>query len=528
MKCAPNDWIGKPATRLKMSRMAGLLRPFAIALFAAGCLAPGLFGQINGTTAGAPTSLERGKTTEGELAEGQSHEYSFTLQAGQYARVLVDQRSINIAVTVFAPDGKELFAGDSYPIGESESAEIIGESSGVFRLRLQASEPAAPKGRYTISLKDIEPATERHQMRVAAAAEYARSMTSFMQGARESILKSIDQLGKALAHWRAAGDRAGEALALVRISLAHAEIGNQEKALEYAAQAFPVAHDSHDPLTEARALDCLGQANFYFGDKRKAIAYFEQALPLMRAAGARAPVGATLSSLAVAYSRTGDKRQALAHFDEAMRIFRELQDRRMIAEVAGNMGVTYDDLGEYQRALESHQTDLALKRELGDRPNEAIAWNNIGTAYAGLAEYQKALDAYTSALQINRSTDNRRYVAINLNNIAWIYDQLADHQRALTFYRESLEIVRKVNDRRMVAVTINNIAETLADLGEYQKAAELHQEALSFAASQGRPMARRTRSAISARSMPGSGIATEPGIISNRLLRSTELPATVT
>src|SRR5437016_2435750 len=101
-------------------------------LFASGYLAVALYGQTSGVTASESTLLERGKTHERQLSEGQAHEYSFTLQAGQYAKVSIDQRSINVAVTVFAPDGKELFTGDSETIGESESAELIGDVSGNY------------------------------------------------------------------------------------------------------------------------------------------------------------------------------------------------------------------------------------------------------------------------------------------------------------------------------------------------------------------------------------------------------------
>lgn len=438
-------------------------------------LAAALDGQTTGSM-----PLQPGKTVERQLASGQSHEYSLAIRAGQYARVLVDQRSINLAVTVFGPEGRELFAADAAGIGEAEPAEWIAKVGGSYRIRLAPSEPQAPNGSYAVTLEGVEPATERHAMRVAGTAEFARAMTSYKKGTRAAMLEAADRLGRALAHWRAAHDRALEVRALVPLALVHAELGNQQKAQEYAAQSLPAARDSHDSRAEARALDCIGQVRYYFGDKREAIGYYEKALMLMRAAGGRAAEGSTLSNLAVAYSRTGEKRKALALLEEALRIFQGLQDRRMMAEVAGNMGVTYDDLGEYQKALESHQRDLALKRELDDRPNQAIAWNNVGIAYSGVAAYQKALDAYTAALEINRSMDNRRSVAINLNNIAWVYEQLADRSHALAFYQQSLEIVRKLNDPRLIGVTLNNIAEIHADSGDYRKSAVLHAEALSF------------------------------------------------
>jgi len=478
MTHSPNDWPGIPAELWETCLKARVRLCIPLFLLMAGWTTSVLGSQPAPAQAAEPTFLEPGKTIERQLAGGQSHEYQFILQEAQYARVSVEQRNINVAVVVLAPDGKQVFAGDAYPIGQAEPVELIAGNTGVYRLRVATSERNAPSGRYEMTLRDVEPSTERHKIRIAAARAFAEAMTLYRQGTREAMLKAIGHLEDALAQWRALQDLVEQASMLYTISLTYMEIGNQQDALKYASEALPVARASHDRTIEGRALDSLGDVQNYFGDKRKAIEYYEQALPLMRTTGDQAGEGHTLNDLAVAYSQTGEKRKALFLFDRAVEIFRELQDRHMLAEVAGNTGMTYDSVGEYQRALESHRQALALQRELADPASESIALNNIATAYTGLGEFQKALDAYIAALDINRSLDNRRSVAINLNNIAWVHDSFGDRQRALKVYQEALEIIRSVKDQRTIAAILNNIAEIYANLGDYRKAVELHNEAL--------------------------------------------------
>src|SRR5215469_5580357 len=208
--------------------------------------------------------LDAGKLVEGHLEDGESHEYTFTLAAGEYARVLVEQRSIKLAVSVSGPRGEEILSAASEAIGEIESAEIVAEASGNFRLRLAPSEAHPPAGEYTITLKAVEPATERHRMRVAAALEFARAMTAYNRGTRAGMLKALEQLENALAGWRAAQDRIGESRALVTIAVIQAEAGNEVKAIESAAQALTAAQATGDGLAEARARDALGQVQYYF------------------------------------------------------------------------------------------------------------------------------------------------------------------------------------------------------------------------------------------------------------------------
>jgi CHAT domain-containing protein/Flp pilus assembly protein TadD len=453
---------------------------FAFLVVAAARLLAQTGGGVAAVQPAESMQLQPEKAIERQLQGGQSHEYRLPLQAGQYARVRADQISIDVSIACVGPDGTERFAVDTSPIGDPEDAELIADVSGVYRLRVIASEPQAPDGRYEIALRDMATATERHKERVAAARAFAQGMESYRRGTRQAMLQALDDFSNALTHWRAAEDRVEAAKTLYTSGSISIEIGNQKEALEQSTEALALAQAANDFRAQARALKTIGEVHHTFGDLRKAIGYYEQALPLMRTSGDRAGEGSALSNLAVAYAHTGEKPKALTLFGQAEQIFRELHDRRMIAEVAGNRGVTLDNLGEYQAALESHQQNLALKRELGERGSQAVALNNIGTAYSGLGEYQKALDAYTAALEINRSLDNRRSAGINLNNIAWVYNRLADYRRAVTFYQESLDIVRALNDQHTTAVTLNNIAEIHARLGDYDKALQLHLEALSL------------------------------------------------
>ena len=445
---------------------------------ATGWIAIGLGAQTAPLPATEPVLLEAGKTIEGQLSGGQSHKFQFLLQRGQYARVSVEQLNINVALVCVGPDGNEVFAADNSTIGDTEAAELIGHLSGRYQIQVTAPEAHAPSGRYQITLGGIELATERHRMRVSAIRALSQAMKSYRQGTREAMLTAIGQFDGALAGWKSAQARSEEATTLLFMALTHIELGERQKALDFATEGLAAAQASRDRRTEGRAYDSIGEVYNYFGDKVKAIEYYNQAIPLMRAVHDRAGEGNTLNNLGVAYARTGEKRKALDHYDAARQIFGELQDRRMLAEVAGNIGLTYDNLGEYQLALDCHQQDLALKRELGDRPSEAITLNNIGSAYSGLAEYQKALDAYNAALEINRSLDNRWNTAINLNNIAWVYASLGDRRRALSVYQEALAIFRAIQDQRRIATALNNIAEIYADLGDYRKAVEVHNQAL--------------------------------------------------
>jgi hypothetical protein len=137
------------------------MRHGIVILCAVVCLSPGLQAQT-----GEATMLEPGQVLERQLAGVQSHEYLTALETGQYAKLLLDQNSINVVVSCFGPDGILRFEADSSGIGDTEIAELIGDATGMYRFRVTAAEPMAPPGRYSIVLGEITSATERHRNRV--------------------------------------------------------------------------------------------------------------------------------------------------------------------------------------------------------------------------------------------------------------------------------------------------------------------------------------------------------------------------
>jgi CHAT domain-containing protein/Tfp pilus assembly protein PilF len=426
-----------------------------------------------------PTMLEPGKTLERQFASGESHEYRFALDQGQYARINLFQRSINVAVECFGPDGKLRFQQDSHRIDDTEVAELIGDATGTYRLRVTAPDPNAPLGRYNITLAGVEPAAERHETRIAAARAYAQAGKLAKLTGRENLLKIIQSLELAAENWRTAHDLFEEARTLLITGLYYTQYGDPQKALDYETRAMVVAQASGNRRIEGWSYVDYALVVNFVGDKKKAIEYTDRGLPMLREAGDRAGEAAALDNLGRAYLQTGEGAKAIRYFEESMRIYEEIQDRGMVSQVVGNLGVTYDNLGEYQRALGYHQQKLALARELEIPGAEALALNNIASCYSGLGEYQKALDGYTSTLEIARKFDNRRQAAIALHNIAWVYGSLGEPRRALKFYQDALDVLRSMTDQWAMGNTLNNIAATYAELGEFSNALRLHNEALT-------------------------------------------------
>src|SRR5262245_41470421 len=53
-------------------------------------------------------ALELGKAIKREMASGERHDYRIMLAAGEFARIVVEQRGIDVTVTLMAADGEKV------------------------------------------------------------------------------------------------------------------------------------------------------------------------------------------------------------------------------------------------------------------------------------------------------------------------------------------------------------------------------------------------------------------------------------
>jgi CubicO group peptidase (beta-lactamase class C family) len=99
------------------------------------------------------------QTIERSLSGGESHAYSVALEAGQFLFVTVEQRGIDVAVTLQDPSGAIALAVDTRngPAG-LEPVALFPQRSGEHAIEVRSLDENSGPGRYAITLERLEPA----------------------------------------------------------------------------------------------------------------------------------------------------------------------------------------------------------------------------------------------------------------------------------------------------------------------------------------------------------------------------------
>jgi CHAT domain-containing protein/Tfp pilus assembly protein PilF len=425
-------------------------------------------------------SLEPGNPIERELSGGRSHFYKLTMTSGQYLRIAVGQRGIDVLVALLTPDGKKIGEVDSEKstVG-SETISAITEATGAHRIEVRSAEKMAKTGRYEIKVEELRAATAEDKYRIAGES-VSREAERLLSGALEAKRKSIEKYHEALELFRKAGYRNGEAQTLNNIGEVYWYLGETHKALEKFNESLPIFRAAGDRRMESVTLNNIGVVYQLLGELHKASESLNGALPIIREIGDRVEEAITLGNIGTVYWNLGETEKALETYNEALSISREEGDRKREAVGLINTGAVYQSLGEKHRALEKFNEALPIFRALGDRVGEARTLDKIGAAYQSLGETHKALEKLNEALPISRETGNRKEEALILIGFSEVYQSLGETQKALEKLNEALLLMREAGYYDGEAISLLRIARVEQKRGNLPQARQAIEQAVGM------------------------------------------------
>ena len=223
---------------------------------------------------------------------------------------------------------------------------------------------------------------------------------------------AVGEGGRAIAGFRAAGDRANEGYALTITGLAHTYAGEYDAALHDSAAALKLARDARDRAGEITRLNNIGNVFYFEGRYADALEQYESAMRIVKANPSESWSAArrqlTVANLASLYQRLGQYGRALDAYSglHASRAALKIEEQ---AQLLANMGALYRHLGDPVKALETYRAAQNLYRQQQMRTGEIAILINIGIAQAlDLAQLPDALTTFDQALKMAETSGDLR------------------------------------------------------------------------------------------------------------------------
>lgn len=334
--------------------------------------------------------LAPGQSVEREMAGGETHTYEIKLTAGQFMRVVVEQKGIDVAPALSSPDGKLLVESDlTGIIGAREPLSYGAAAGGAYQLVIRANGTPTQSGAYQVRL-ELKAAASAQDSKRLTAEQLFRDSRGLYLAQKYTDAQLSEKLEHSLALWRELDDRYWQAFTLNLIGITYYGAGQSEKAIQPYEQALALWREEKMRAGEATVLNNLGNAYRGLSRYDKAVEYYEQVLAIRRELKDRSGEATSLSDLGEAYERLSRYEKALEYLQPALAINRELKNRLGEVSNLNDIGWLNGRLSRYDKAIEYSEQALAIARELKNRNEEGLAINGLATAYQGLKRYDKA------------------------------------------------------------------------------------------------------------------------------------------
>jgi tetratricopeptide (TPR) repeat protein/tRNA A-37 threonylcarbamoyl transferase component Bud32/class 3 adenylate cyclase len=374
-------------------------------------------------------------------------------------------------------------------------------------------------------------AIDRERGYLEALVSDLASLGTVLKGMRE-YARARDVLLEALALSDAleAGSEAGPSdlshkrpYILHNLANVHRELGDEERALEYLAQASTLTTEKRLPIQLSYHFTSTAHIYLRQGRVEESLALYREAVELTRRAKFVPGLAQALRFLGEVLLGMGRDREAHGPLVEAAGLFAQLHDPVTEALLWSDIAALRERAGDLQSALAAWGKARALHDRTGDYPRKLAGLEGLArVARRYLPEASLALGYYEEALGLAERLDDRPAVGRLRNAMGIIEWERGRFDEAYGHFEAALRTFQALNRTGDAATTLASLGVTLDAMGRRVEARKSLEEACTLHRAAGdRPGEARTLGALAdvLRRLGEPDRAVECGTASLRLRR---------
>lgn len=424
--------------------------------------------------------LEPALPVEREIKGGESHRYQIALASNQFLRVRVEQKGINLALSLLSPDGNKLAEADapllSYGV---EAIVFVAESPGTYKIEVRVPRPTAPKRSYAIKVEELRQSTSEDNNRTKAYRTFQEAEKLFKQFNNEAQREAIQKYEDASALFGSTGENFFMARALKGIGFAYEFLNEHQKAFDTYLQALPLLQNADYVYEPALTMSDIARTCRSAHRYRNALDYYQKSLALFRTVTNRKKEAEVLFDIATIHQLLGEAQEAINYCHESLLIAEAEEDKGDRARALNHLGIIYQSLYDIQSAFYYFTQALSLLEGAG-KYEEALTLYNLGRACADLGQFRESLEFYDKSLALMRAfqdTSSEGFILIGIGRIHYLQ---GDAQKALELFTQASKLFHQQKLLKDEATVLNQIGSCYQSLGDHEKAIAHFNQALNM------------------------------------------------
>ena len=324
------------------------LLPHKLIFFAIICL---LSLQTKSVLAQIPvTDLKPGQVVDRKLKGGDKDFYRFFAEAGTCSHLVVQQKGIDVAVTIKNENAETVKAVDR-PSGSfgRETVTFIASQTGFYTVEISTYLSFAPIGDYQISYAKTDlPSADDVKRDLAEnltnEAEVLRSI-----GKAETKREAIEKFSEALKIWQNLGDGYEQAIAYYFLGYTHQTLSEFMKAAIFYNRALKIMSDLGDEFGTALNYRSIGTVQYYLNENELSVYHLKKAIEIYRRLKLERALGISLAALGAAQIVLEEYDEAIATLTESLKFRESVNDRIGKARTLFSLAKIYTNKNQFDK-----------------------------------------------------------------------------------------------------------------------------------------------------------------------------------
>ncbi|WP_371536290.1 tetratricopeptide repeat protein [Streptomyces sp. NBC_00466] len=287
-------------------------------------------------------------------------------------------------------------------------------------------------------------------------------------------------LRRAVDHWRATGDDAARARALLDLSGVCVHRGEYGEGHATASEALGIARTLGDTDLESESIHQLSIPLWHTGQYVLAQTLQERSLALRLHSNDAVQVGRSFNLLGITHLHLDRDETALDYFLRALDSFTSANDDRGRYRTLNNVAELRQKIGDMEAAERSYREAIELSRVMAGRGDRATLQMNLASVLTALGKADEALVLYGKVLPALRGVGDARGEGVALNGTGRAYRAAGLAERALPQHIAALAVMRRIRAAGEEAGVLYDLAQAEQDTGRLGQAAAHLEESLSI------------------------------------------------
>lgn len=278
-------------------------------------------------------------------------------------------------------------------------------------------------------------------------------------------------LRRAVAHWRAEGQDAARARALLDLSMVCVHAGKYDEGHSTAREALELAQSLKDSVLESESIHQMSIPMWHTGQLALAQTLQERALFLRKQSGNILQMARSHNFLGIIHLHLGQDRDSVDYFQLALAGFTDAGDDRGRYRTLNNVAELWQKLGNREYAERYYREALDVSKTMGSRGDRATLQMNLASVLTDLGNTEEALALYAKSLPALRAVGDVQGEGTALNGTGRAYRAAGRSEQALPHHVAALAVMRRIRAAAEEVGVLYDLALAELDTGRLDQAA---------------------------------------------------------